>query len=133
MYQNYRGRDSLFWQARDLTHTHVAGDDIVRAFRSVVSGLEDVRDLRHGGSALVFSKIRTLISEYFPKGAGLNRWLQSLGPREQERVLQEFRPVSATTQFCLSAETAVDGVYVRTQPRLALARIDEAIAHPISA
>jgi hypothetical protein len=126
MYQNYKDRDSLFWSAVGLTHRDVPAIDITRAFRQVVSGLEDVTDIESGGSALVMSEMRRLIGEYFPKSHGRDaKWFASLSEEEQQRVAHELRPVNESTRYCLSEESAIDGVYVRTQPNLGLARVGE--------
>jgi flavin-dependent dehydrogenase len=125
MYQNYQNRDSLFWNAVGMTHRDVPAIDITRAFRQVVSGLEDVTDMAAGGSALVMSEMRRLVGEYFPKSHGRNdKWFASLPQDEQQRVTRELRPVNESTRYCLSEESAIEGIYVRTKPNLGLARVE---------
>lgn len=125
MYQNYRGRESLFWEAQRMSHRDVAGADIGRAFRHVVSGLEDL-DAAEDRSSIVMSEMRRLIDEYFPKDASRDdQWLATLSEAEQQRVLEEVRPLAAAAQYSLTEDTALEGFYVCPQPRLGLARVGD--------
>ncbi|MFC4592049.1 NAD(P)/FAD-dependent oxidoreductase [Sphaerisporangium corydalis] len=120
LYLNYRGKDSLFWQAQKMSHQEIGESEVITAFKHIVSGLEDVEDAGSGGSALVYSEMKRLIDTYFPEGSGRDdAWLATLSPEEQKRVLAEVRPLSSG-DYPVSEETAVNGFYVRTSPRLAL-------------
>jgi flavin-dependent dehydrogenase len=121
LYLNYCGKESLFWEAQRMSHRDVTGLDIGRAFRHLVAGLEDLDDIRDGGSGLVLSEMRRLIDTYFTKGSGRDdAWLATLSGEEQERVLAEVKPLVAPSEYALSEETALNGFYVQTTPRLGL-------------
>jgi flavin-dependent dehydrogenase len=129
LYLNYRGKDSLFWQAQRMSHQEIGPGNIIHAFRHIVSGLEDIDDAQDGGSACVFSEVRRLIDTYFPQGSGRDdAWLATLSPAEQERVLAEVRPLTAPNEYATSADTAINGFYVQTTPRLALVPAHQPVA-----
>jgi len=122
LYLNYRGKESLFWEAQRISHQDVSGSDIARAFRHLIAGLEDLDDIRDGDSGLVLSEMRRLVDVYFTKGSGRDdAWLARLSAKEQERVLADVKPLVAPSEYALSEDTALNGFYVRTTPRLGLA------------
>ncbi len=129
LYQSYRGKESLFWEAQKLSHRDVEPTDIQQAFRNIVTGLEDMSDAEGSGAGHVIQEMRRLIDVYFPKGSGKDdAWLATLPQEEQAAVLQELRPMAVTGEYCLSEDTAVQGLYVRLQPSLGLARTRESRA-----
>lgn len=131
LYLNYRGKESLFWEAHKMSHHEVEDQDIRRAFKNVVTGLEDIGDVEGGGSGLVVSEMRRLVDTYFPKEAGRDdEWLATLSPEEQQRVLEEIKPLNVATEYCVSEDKALHGLYVRTEPTLGLARVQVGQAQP---
>ncbi|MBV9790600.1 MAG: tryptophan 7-halogenase [Chloroflexi bacterium] len=124
LYLNYRGKESLFWDAHKVAQHGVDDQNINRAFQNVVAGLEDLKDIGSGGSALVLSEMRRLVDTYFPKDAGKDdAWLATLSPEEQQQVLADIRPLNVATEYALSEESAIHGFYVRTEPTLGLERV----------
>lgn len=128
LYQSYRGKESLFWEAQKLSHRDVPSCDIQSAFRNIVTGLEDMSDAEDAGAGHVIESMRRLIDTYFPKDSGKDdAWLATLPQEKQAEVLRELKPMSVTGEYCLSEDTAVQGLYVRLQPRLGLARSESRV------
>jgi flavin-dependent dehydrogenase len=126
LYRNYRGKESLFWQAQQMIDREARQMDLRAAFKNVVTGLEDMDNMRERSSELVMSEMSRLVNEYFPKDAGkTDDWLRTLPVEEQKRLMDDIRPLAAPVEYCLSEETALNGYYVQTKPRLAMVRVAE--------
>lgn len=126
LYKNYKGKESLFWQAQQMIDREARQVDIAGAFKSIVTGLEDVGNMTERGSDLVLSEMSRLVNEYYPKGGGkTDEWFRTLPVAEQERLLREIKPLAAPVEYCLSEEKALNGYYVRTSPRLAMVKAEQ--------
>ena len=111
LYQQYRGKDSYFWEAQRLTLHDCSAADLKQAFVDVVSGIEDLRDAQ-ATLELVLNAAGKAVAEEF-------RARESLEPLSAEdRELTQAR-----MQFFHSAMVRQDaqGLYVVTKPQLGLA------------
>jgi flavin-dependent dehydrogenase len=117
MYQQYNGKDSYFWQAQQLTSENYGENaDMQLAFLQIVSGMEDLKDTE---------ETSVEVTAETDKAALMTEHTQTLlAAEEGERKMALFNLYSSVvTRFSMSPETATDGLYVTTQPRLGLASI----------
>ena len=106
LYMQYRGKANYFWQAQQLTHNDYSDAEALNeAFLFVVSGIEDQND--------VVDLSRELPIEGL---AG------QLPPEEAERAKAMYQVYHKVfLRSSMSAETAIEGMYVTTRPHLGLA------------
>ena len=118
-----RTKESYFWEAQRLTHEEVSSTDLHRAFLHLVTGLTDLSDARS-------EDMRHLVLEEMTKRVDENLTLRK--DKSALATLEgEDRQVAAANArfftsveglFALNEEEAFDGLYVKTSPRLGLAR-----------
>ncbi len=86
------------------------------AFLQIVSGMEDLKDSEEKAQALAPEDDKASI---------LTQHAQTLQAAEEaERKMAMFNLYSSVvTRFSMSPETAIDGWYVTTRPRLGLAAV----------
>ncbi len=123
LYQQYNGKASYFWQAQELTHhDYEKSPDLNEAFLYVVSGVEDLLDTKDsiGGST----------EAEVPQQNGVevleHKYRQALTTPEQYEegsVARSQLYNKVFMRFSLSPESAIDGLYVISKPRLGLARV----------
>ena len=106
LYQQYRGKESYFWQAQQLTHNDFKEPDkVYEAFLFIVSGVEDQKDVARTPQELAV-----------PDLAG------KLPAGEEERARAWYQVYHKVfLRSSMSAETAIEGMYVTTRPHLGLA------------
>lgn len=111
LYAQYDGKDSYFWQAQVLTHHDYDDSEALNAaFLFVVSGLEDQMDASKSSRALDLSELM--------QGHGLSED-QAAKTIALHNIYNKVFWRSST-----SPQTASDGLYVTTQPRLGLAHVE---------
>jgi flavin-dependent dehydrogenase len=105
LYQQYRGKETYFWQAQQLTHNDFKEPDkVYEAFLYVVSGVEDQKDIARTPEELLV-----------PDLAG------KLPAEEEERAKAWYQVYHKVfLRSSMSADTAIEGMYVSTKPRLGL-------------
>lgn len=106
LYAQYNGKDSYFWQAQVLTH-HDYDDSgaFDEAFLFVVSGLEDQMDVSKGARELNVAEIS-----------------KGLSALEAEKTIAMYNIYNKVFwRSSTSPQTASEGLYVTTKPRLGLA------------
>jgi flavin-dependent dehydrogenase len=110
LYAQYNGKESYFWQAQLLTH-HDYDDSsaLNEAFLFVVSGIEDLMDAGKGIRELNLAEMAEGISEE-----------QAVKAVAMYNVYNKVFWRSST-----SPQTASDGLYVTTQPRLGLKLVEK--------
>ncbi len=121
MYQLYDGKDTYFWQAQQLTHHDYENVDLQAAFLYVVSGMEDLRDTEETPEELV----ATMASEDQDGKAALQaRHAEALKKAEEQQKARVKSRLynSVFMRFSTSPDSAIDGLYVTTNPRLGLAK-----------
>jgi 2-polyprenyl-6-methoxyphenol hydroxylase-like FAD-dependent oxidoreductase len=106
LYQLYDGKQTYFWKAQQLTsHDYSDSAAMNEAFRHIVSGLEDQID-----STETYHDL------------DMSRMTSHLTPEEAERNMVMYQVYNKVFwQSSMSPETASEGLYVQTQPRLGLA------------
>jgi flavin-dependent dehydrogenase len=124
LYQEYRGKSTLFWQAKQLTREDVQDTDLLRAFQRLVTGSEDMRFAREGSGALQLDEVQQFINEAFHEARQVKReTLLQMPEDEREAVIAKVKVVNSALDMSLSPEHAVGGLYVRMEP-LGLARAE---------
>lgn len=118
-YDQNRGKDSYFWEAQKLSRHDFSGADLKLAFLNLVSGVEDLVDVQEALPDLVVGEMSKRIQE----NHNLRQDKQALKDKSVETAIQSnaqfFNAVEGF--FSLSADGAIDGIYVVTKPRLGLA------------
>jgi len=123
LYQQYDGKTSYFWEAQELTH-HDYGDAeaLNEAFLQVVSGMEDLLD-----TSEILDEPAAV--ELFHDGQVLDsRQRQAFTTAEDGHLARSQVYNKVFMRFSLSPETAIDGLYVTTSPRLGLTRVQQEFA-----
>ena len=121
LYQQYRGKMSYFWEAQQLSRNDYAASDLQRAFTSIVSGLEDLKDTRQAVYDVVLKETSqayagTLDIVQHPEK------LETMTEADRKRLRDQFRYIAALHEHPSSSRTVVDGLYIQLKPWLGLAR-----------
>ncbi len=113
LYQQYKGKANYFWQAQQLTHNDYSDASALNeAFLFVVSGIEDQKDIVD-----------------LPKELPIDSLAGQLPTAEAERAKAMYQVYHKVfLRSSMSNETAIEGMYVATQPRLGLALAQNAQA-----
>jgi flavin-dependent dehydrogenase len=115
-YQTHRGKDSYFRQAQQLTSHDYAEEDLVQAFRYIISGVEDLSDIKHVNPQVLLETLTKLYEEHYSFVRKRDQW-RSMPLEEINRGLSRIKVVNAVQEeFSLTPETAVNGLYVSTEP-----------------
>ncbi|MGH3848201.1 MAG: NAD(P)/FAD-dependent oxidoreductase, partial [Pseudonocardiaceae bacterium] len=109
LYQQYRGKESYFWEAQRLTLNDCSATDLKQAFVNVVSGIEDLRDAQATLELAMDAGAKVVAEEF--------RSTNAADPEDPELV-------QARMQFFHSAMVSQNGraLCVVTKPRLGLVR-----------
>lgn len=122
-YDQNRGKDSYFWEAQRLSRHDFSHIDLKLAFTSLVSGVEDLTDAKEALPDIVLGEMSKRLKE----NCSLRQDKQALAVKEKisekevKSNAQFFSAVEGMTS--LTAAGAVDDLYVKTKPRLGLARV----------
>jgi flavin-dependent dehydrogenase len=122
MYQQYRGKESYFWEAQQLTLSDCDGVDLRQAFLNVISGIEDLQDAQMTLDVVLghMSKVLDMQRALARDKAGLD----GMSPEERERTRAKVQFSNlAVARFSLSPRDSIRGLYVVTRPRLGLAHV----------
>ncbi len=113
LYQQYRGNANYSWQAQQLTHNDYSDASALNeAFLFVVSGVEDQLDIVN-----------------IPKELPIDGLAGQLPTEEAERARAMYQVYHKVfLRSSMTNETAIEGMYVATQPRLGLALAQNAQA-----
>ena len=123
LYQDYRGKTTLFWQAKQLTREDARDTDVMQAFARFLTGAEDMRFAREGAGALLVDEVQQFVNQAFHRARGVEReTLMKMQDDEREKFLTDVKLVNSPMEMSLSPETAIGGLYIRTEPKLGLAR-----------
>jgi flavin-dependent dehydrogenase len=127
-YNHYNGKESIFWTAHQLTKRDAPSPDLKSAFTSLMSGVDDLKDVHEGSETTQ----QVVLQEM------LRRLQENLELRQDKDLLQrqleqQAGPVVENRKFfnhvegmgALDKDDAINGLYVTTQPRLGLARVAE--------
>lgn len=120
-YDQERGQEWYFRVADGLTQEKVRGSDFKLAFLNLVSGIEDMSNAEHGISRVVIKEMSEKIQENLrcrQDKESLDGLIKGSGTiNENNRFFDAVEGLSV-----LSADHAIDGYYVKTFPRLGVAR-----------
>jgi len=136
-YKLYDGKESIFWVAQQLSQHDTGDASLKSAFTSLVSGLTDLKDVNDAGETT-----RRLVLEEMSKQLEENVALR----RDKETMLAVIEhdtqrvhdndtflnKVRGSEAPALSAEDAIQGMYVVSKPRLGLARVTSTNGHPVA-
>jgi hypothetical protein len=110
LYQQYDGKETYFWQAQQLTdHDYDDSGAMMDAFLYVVSGMEDLKDTAKPRRELDIAETTNP---------------QSIESSDRGRELYNIYN-KVFFQASMSPETANDGLYVTTKPRLGLGLVEK--------
>jgi flavin-dependent dehydrogenase len=123
-YDINRGKDAYFWEAQRLTPADVDSSNLKAAFLKLVTGLKDLSDAQEDTHHFVLETMSQRISENlsFRKDKQALEALEGEALAEARENANFFSSVEG--MFALNKEEAVDGLYVTTEPRLRLARVN---------
>jgi flavin-dependent dehydrogenase len=122
LYQQYRGKDSYFWEAQRLTLHDCSAIDLKQAFVNIVSGIEDLRDAQATLELAMEATGKTL-AEWKVSALEAKNHLDSMSPGERELGQARAQFFSAAMmRFSRSPQDGVRGLCIMTKPRLGLAR-----------
>jgi len=124
-YRMHAGRDAYFKKAQQLTGGDYDKEDLAAAFVNVVSGAEDLKDVGEATSVELLDSLMDLYAEHYQFLRGWRRGEgQSLD--EIKKGVGRMRAVDAAQEeFSMTPETAVNGLYVETDPRLGLQSVGD--------
>jgi hypothetical protein len=123
-YDQKRGKDSYFSEARDLSHYDSTGQALKQAFLNLVSGVEDLSD-----AEAVTQHLMGEMSRRVAENHGMRQDKEALRAAAgafRERADKSSRFFDAVEGLpSMTPESAIDGWYVTLRPRLGLAHADE--------
>lgn len=121
-YDQYDGKETIFWIAGQLSRRDTPPNQLKMAFTTLMSGVEDLVDLSDGEVAR--SYVRQEMSQRMHENLTLRAdkelmAKEALEPQKQANHMFFDRVEGISI---LSADDAVQGIYVVTEPQLGLAR-----------
>lgn len=116
LYQQYDGPPAYFWQAQALTHNDYSDPEALdEAFLYVVTGMEDLRD----------------IEEATPQELAIEQMAGQLPEGQAQRAKAMYNVYNKVfLRSSMSEKTAIDDMYVVTQPHLGIASVQKQPAAP---
>lgn len=114
------GKLGYYSKADELSHYMIEAGDIRRAFLNLVSGLEDIADAEQATSHLMGEMSRR-IDQNLALRKDKRALSSAIGSTQVEDNARFFDAIEGLP--CLSANMALDGLYVSTRPRLGLQRV----------
>jgi len=121
-YQTHREKDTHFRHAQRLTSRDYRGSELIQAFLHIVSGIEDLADVEDVQPQQLLDMLLLLYEEHYAFARLKGKW-ETLTLDEVNKGIARTRLVNAIQEdFSLTPETAVNGLYVATDPRLGLRR-----------
>lgn len=118
-YDQSRGKDSYFAEAQRLSHYDIEGHGLRQAFLNLVSGIEDLSDAEAVTEHLMGEMSRRVAENLVMRQDKDS--VASAGGELRNRMETNGRFFDQVEGLSLmSAETAVDGLYVVVQPQLGL-------------
>jgi flavin-dependent dehydrogenase len=121
--QTHREPDSYFRKAQQLTRRDYSDTELIQAFLHIISGVEDLNDVEDAHPQRVLETLTQLYEEHYSFIRQKEHW-QSMPLEEIHRGMTRTRFVNAVQEdFSLTPETAVNGLYVITEPKLGLSKV----------
>jgi len=123
LYQQYRGKESYFWEAQRLTRRDCSDTDIKQAFTDIVSGIEDLRDAKVTLELAMEAAARThahMVAVRKEPSIPAHGSTMPVGPDELTQARFKLFN-SGKMGFPSPGQVKTPGLYVVTKPRLGLA------------
>ncbi len=116
LYLQYDGPPAYFWQAQQLTHNDYSDHEALNeAFLYVVTGMEDLRD----------------VEEATPQELAISQMAGQLPEDQAQRAMAMYNVYNKVfLRSSMSEKTAIDDMYVVTQPHLGIATVQRQPATP---
>jgi len=127
-YQMHTGRDVYFRKAQELTTRDFDPGDLRQAFVSVISGMEDLNDIQAGGSQDVLGSLVSFYARHYEFVRGWHRGDALALTETQAGFARMGIAMAAESEFSLTPETAVNGLYLDAGSSLGLRRVAGAVA-----
>jgi flavin-dependent dehydrogenase len=119
-YQTHTGRDAHFRAAQRLTRNDYTETQLAQAFVNIVSGVEDLDDVESQRDRDLLPRISEMYRDHYAFMRQRDDW-PAMPLTEINRGITRSRLVAQVQEdFSLTPETAVNGLYVRTEPSLGL-------------
>lgn len=126
-YHQYDGKESIFWVARRLTTHDVPENNIKLAFTTLMSGVEDLMDMREGNEIETRDVVLHEMSQRLAENLKIRQDKEAMTAVYDTRIKTEnaafFGQVEGLDSIARVPEHAVGGLYVTTSPRLGLVRV----------
>lgn len=125
-YNQYDGKETYFWEAHKLTNSDLDGADLKFAFTSLISGLEDMRNVSEEVNQKVLDEMKAKVTEKTKQAQEVARNKQAKPDKAFEGIEsanQDFFSEKVEGLFTLNPEEAVDGLYVRVDDGIRLDRV----------
>jgi len=121
-----RKKESYFWEAQRVTQEEVSADQLKQAFLKLVTGVKDISDASNAETRhYVLEEMTKRVDENL-KFRKDKMALASLQGEEEVTARANARFFSSVEGlFSLNEEDAVEGLFVMTEPRLRLARVQK--------
>lgn len=125
-YDVNRGKDAYFWEAQRLTREELDQINLKQAFLNLVTGLKDLADAQSDTDHLILEEMTKRIDQnlQFRRDKKVLAGLEGEKREAADANARFFSSVEGL--FSLEKTEAIDGLYVSSQPRLRLARVQTA-------
>jgi flavin-dependent dehydrogenase len=126
-YDQTRGKDAYYQEAKGLSRRDYSAADAKDAFLHLISGLEDLSDAQEGIDEIIIQEVAERArsqSDFFKDREALKERLAKGDPMFRKQA-EFMKALEGTVINAPSA--AVNGLYLKTIPRLGLARIGDAL------
>jgi flavin-dependent dehydrogenase len=130
-YQTHRGRDAHFRQAQSLTRHDYSDSELIAAFLNIISGVEDLKDIEEGESHVLLESLTKLYEDHYSFIRERDIW-GTMSLDEINKGMDRLKVVGAVQEeFSLTPETAINGIFVMTEPKLGLKRVEAFAARSV--
>lgn len=129
-YNQYEGMESHFWQAKKLINSDVNQHDLKYAFTSLISGVEDIKDVETEMSDFIFNEMLNKVKEKTSNARKVQDY-KTEGKLEAIETMDSsnsnFFSLDIEGLFPLKEAEAIDGLYVSVKNGVRLSRLKQSI------
>lgn len=122
-YQTHREKDSYFRKAQQLSQHDYDDEEFMQAFLHIVSGVEDLTDAGNAGPEDLSKQLTKLCEDHYNFIKKKEGWAEMSLDEIDEEIARTQVVNAVQGEFSLTAETAVNGLYVTTAPHLGLSQV----------
>jgi flavin-dependent dehydrogenase len=131
-YYQYDGKESLFWMARRMIHHDIPEQNVKLAFTTLMSGVEDMMDIREGAEPITRELVVDEMSRRMSENLKIRQDKMAMEAYYDKRIKEEnasfFNKVEGLDAVANDPQHAIGGLYLYTTPRLGLARATETLS-----